>query len=203
MFLKSFFTCAAAVVFAASVSAQDAKSELKLGRLDVKVEQQFTPQLTATNVVDKRWKPKTWLEIQVDFKATIATKLGGREGTYPLIEIKYFVALAGAKTKDGKQVVLSGTINYKDVPNDESHALAYVSPASLKRLLLKENGGKGDVSVFGVEISAGGTPLSFKSSNGSRFWEAADKISFEEVVMSKDKTPFAPFFGDFDLAVGK
>ncbi|MDB6073060.1 MAG: hypothetical protein JWO89_700 [Verrucomicrobiaceae bacterium] len=183
--------------------SQDAKASIKISRVDVKLEAQFTPLIQASNIVDKRWRPKQWLEVQVDFKSAIARALGGREGTYPSLEIKYFLAFAGVKSADGKQVVGSGTINYKDVAADESHALGFVSPAALKRILQKENGGKADVSVFGVEISGGGEPLAFKSSTGTKFWEAADKISFDECVIPKERTPFAPFWGDFDLQAVK
>jgi len=199
MFLKSLLTSGAACAFAVTLSAQSAKPEIKIDQVDMKVEQQFTPKIEPVNVVDKRWLPKTWLELQVNFKSTIANDLGGRLGTYPSIEAKYFLALSGAKTKEGKQVVLTGTINFKDVPSGDCHLLAYVTPATLKRMLKKENGGKSDVAAFGVEISAGGVLLGGKSSGG-KWWEPADKLSLEEGVLSKDKTPFAPLWGDYDLA---
>lgn len=204
MSLKSLLLCGAVCSLAAALSAQEAKPEIKISQVDMKIDSQFTPQIQATNVVEKRWRPKQWLEVELDFKAAIARSLGGREGTYPALEVKYFAALAGIKTKEGKQVVISGTITYKDVANGENHTLAFVSPASLKRLLQKENGGKGDISVFGCEISAGGEVIGGKSSTGSKWWEAgADKMSLEEVMVSKEKTPFAPFWGDFDLAANK
>lgn len=201
---KSLLLCGVACLFAAAVSAQDAKPDIKISQVDMKIDSQFTPQIQATNLVEKRWKPKQWLEVQVDFKAAIARALGGREGTYPAIEVKYYAALSGVKTKEGKQVVISGTINYKDVANGENHALGFVAPASLKRLLQKENGGKGDISLFGCEITAGSDVLGGKSSTGSKWWEAAaDKMSLEDVIVPKEKTPFAPFWGDFDLSTSK
>jgi len=200
MSLKSFLAASAIFAVAAALPAQDAKKEIKVERVEMNVQQQYTPQLTAINVVDKRWKPKVWLELAVDFKASIARALGGREGTFPSITIKYYAALAGIKTKDGKQVVISGTINYKDVPNDDVHCLGYVAPATLKRLLLKDNISKADVSVSGCEILAGSDVIGGKSSTGAKWWEATDKISFEEAILPKAKTPFAPFWGDYDLA---
>lgn len=203
MFLKSFFVCGAVCICAAAASAQTAKPEIKLGQVEMTVDSQFTPQIQVTNVKDKRWRPKQWLELQVDFKATIARSLGGREGTYPSIDIRYYLALAGKKTSEGKQVVMSGTITYKDVVNGENHALAFITPSSLKRLLEKENGGKADVSVFACEIVAGGEVIAGKSTGPGKWWEATDKISFEEVIVPKEKTPFAPLWGDFDLVTGK
>jgi len=203
MFLKSLFVCGAVCLCATAVSAQAPKAEIKLGQVEMTIDTQFTPQIQATNVKDKRWRPKQWLEIQVDFKATIARALGGREGTFPAIEVRYYLALAGKKTTDGKQVVMSGTINYRDVVNGENHAMAFITPASLKRLLEKENGGKADVSLFACEIVAGTEVLGGKSTGPGKWWEATDKIAFEEVVVSKEKTPFAPLWGDFDLTSGK
>ena len=187
---------------AAVVSAQTTKPDIKLSTVEMSVDTQFTPQIQATNVKDKRWRPKQWLEVQVDFKAAIARSLGGREGTYPNIEIRYFLALAGKKSADGKQVVMSGSISYKDVASGENHAMAFITPSSLKRLLEKENGGKADVSLFACEILAGTEVIGGKSTGPGKWWEATDKIAFEEVVISKEKTPFAPLWGDFDLATG-
>ncbi len=201
MLSKSLIISGALCALAASLPAQDAKKEIKIDQVDMKVEQQFTPQINPVNVVEKRWIPKTWLEAQVNFKATIATALGGRLGTYPTLEAKYYIALAGTKTPEGKQIVLTGTIVYKDVPSGDCHLLAYVAPSTLKRVLKKESTGKPEIAAFAVELSAGGALMGGKSSGG-KWWEPADKLAFEDVVLSKDKTPFAPLWGDFDLAAG-
>ena len=207
MSLKSLSACGLVCLFGTFVHAQNAPdptAEIRLSTVEMNLESQNTPQIQAVNVKDKRWKPKSWLEVQVDFKTQIARTLGGREGTYPSIDIKYFLAVSGKKDKDGKQVVLSSTISYKDVPNGDCHALAFVTPATLKRLLEKENGGKADIAQFGCEITAGGKVIGGKSSTGGKWWEQnADKISTEDSLLPKDKTPFSVLWGDYDLATSK
>ena len=104
MSLKTLLTGVFVCLLASAVRAQDAddsKAEIRLTRVEMSIEAQPTPQIMATNVKEKRWKPKNWLEVQVDFKAQIARSLGGREGVYPSIEVKYFLALAGKKNKEG------------------------------------------------------------------------------------------------------
>jgi hypothetical protein len=86
--------------------------------------------------------------------------------------------------------------------------LAFVSPSTLKRILQKDNGGKGDVVAHGVEVLVGGKRVASGSSTGSPWWFDAntqalsDKFAFEDgAVLPKSKTPFAPFWGDYDLPV--
>lgn len=195
------------VLAAQSVGAQDA-TQVKVEVKGVKLEQQQTPQVQALNIVDKKWRPKNWLEIEVAFDIKLARDAGGRAGSLGAMEVKYFIGL-NQKSEDGKNVVLTGMMNYKDVPADEMCVgLAFVSPSTLKRILQKDNGGKGDVVAYGVEVLVGGKRMGLGSSTGSPWWFDAttqalsDKFAFEDnAVMPKSKTPFAPFWGDYDLPV--
>ncbi len=193
---------------AGALCAQDA-TQVKVDVKGVKLEQQQTPQIQATNIVDKRWRPKNWLEIEVAFDIKLARDVGGRKGSLDAMQVKYFVGL-NAKDDTGKNIVLTGTMNYKDVPADTtSFGLAFVSPSTLKRVLLKDNGGKSDVQAYGVEVLVGGQRVAFGSSPGSSPWwfdpstqGLSDRFAFEDgAVLSKAKTPFAPFWGDYDLPV--
>lgn len=189
------------------VGAQDA-TQVKVEVKQVKVEQQQTPQVQALNIVDKKWRPKNWLEIEVAFDIKLARDAGGRSGSLGAMEVKYFIGL-NQKSEDGKNVVLTGTVSYKDVPADTAcFGLAFVSPSTMKRILQKDNGGKGDVVAYGVEVLVGGKRMALGSSTGSPWWfDAAtqglsDKFAFEDsAVLPKSKTPFAPFWGDYDLPV--
>jgi hypothetical protein len=189
------------------VGAQDA-TQVKVEVKGVKVEQQQTPQVQALNIVDKKWKPKNWLEIEVAFDIKLARDAGGRSGSLAAMDVKYFIGL-NQKSEDGKNVVLSGTMSYKDVPADTAcFGLAFVSPSTLKRILQKDNAGKGDVVAHGVEVLVGGKRVASGSSTGSPWWFDAntqglsDKFAFEDgAVLPKSKTPFAPFWGDYDLPV--
>jgi hypothetical protein len=173
---------------------------------NVKVDQQQTPQVQAMNLVDKKWRPKNWLEIETAIDLKLARDAGGRKGSLEAMEIRYYIGL-NQKSEDGKNVVLSGTVNYKDVPADTtSFGLAFVSPSTLKRILMKDNGGKSDVVAHGVDVFVGGTRVGFGSSTSNPWWWDAgtqclsDKFSFQDgTVLPKLKTPFAPFWGDYDL----
>jgi hypothetical protein len=178
------------------------KKALRIEFKDVKLESQPTPQIEARNIVDKRWKPKTWLEVDVDFEIKLPTT-EGREATYPALTVNYFMVL-NATTKSGNHPMLKGSVTYSNVPGHEKvHALAFISPATLKAALRKENGNKGDVMAYYVEI-VGGEEKAFKSNGpgANKWWEDPEKSKLEVIdgaILGKDKTPFAPFWGDYDL----
>jgi hypothetical protein len=180
-------------------------------RIDVKkvdLGVQQTPQMQAPNLVDKRWKPKNWLELEAQLDIKLAPVAGGRKGSLDAMQVKYFIAL-NQKDDQGKNIVLSGTIDYKNIPADQTAiALAFVAPSTLKRVLMKDNGGKNDVAAYGIEVLVGGERLAFNSSQGGPWWHdpatqsLSNKFTFDEgSVLPKSKTPFAPFWGDYDLPV--
>lgn len=199
------FYTAAAALFSLSAAAQDA-AQVKFDLKGIKLEQQQTPQIQATNIVDKKWRPKNWLELEMAFSIKLARDAGGRDGSLAAMDVKYFVGLS-QNSAEGKPIVLSGTVSYQNIPAAEDcFALAFVSPSTLKRALQKDNGSKGDVRAYGVEVSIGGTVVAVQSSTGSPWWVDSNKqpdstkFSFEEGgVVGKSKTPFAPFWGDYDV----
>lgn len=172
---------------------------LKIGQVD-------TPQFQAGNVGEKRWRPKTWLEVDMEFDIKLPQALGGRNASQDLLQVNYYVAL-NATTKDGKRIVIKGTFDYVDVPASETcHALAYVSPASLRRLLQKDNfSAASDVQGWGVEVLVGGTRVAGESSiGGGPWWEKTDLLSIEsDVMLSKRETPFSILWGDYDVSTKK
>jgi hypothetical protein len=203
---KSLLAALGALFVTGSAMAQaPGAQQIRIKVKDLKFEQQQTPQISATNIVDKRWRPKTWIEVDVGMDVDIARDLGGREGSFPGIEVKYYVGVTKT-TKEGKTIVLTGQISYVNVPNGESHALAFVSPSTLKRVLQKDNGNKADIGAVGIEVSAGGQVVAFQSSTGTPWWmdpatkQPLDKFAYEDgAVLGKSETPFAPFWGDYDL----
>ena len=183
-------------------SAQDAPGgkQVKVGFSKVAFESQPTPQIQATNIVDKRWKPKTWLEIDSEFEIKLPTA-EGREASFPALTINYFLVL-NATSKDGKRMLLKGSVTYSNIPGHEKvHALAFVSPATLKAALKKDGGGKADVAGYYIEITGGGeTEFKLQGGSGAKWWEKLDNFTvIDSAILGKDKTPFAPFWGDYDL----
>jgi hypothetical protein len=176
---------------------------IKLSVSKVNLEAQNTPQIQAANIVDKRWKPKTWLELDTEFDIKLPRTEGGEKGTYPALEFKYYLVL-NASAKDGKRIMLTGTVNYQNIPaDDKCHALAFVSPAVLKRALMKDQpASKADVVAFAVEIVAEGQVVGGKAEGpgAGKWWEDATKFStIDGAVTGKDKTPFNVFWGDYDV----
>ena len=191
-------SCFGALTFSMSF-AQDASQEIRVKKVKAVVAPQMTPNIQAQFVTEKRWKPKTWIEIDTQFEVELARALGGEQASYGALEFKYYLA-TNAKDKEGKTIVLSGTINYTNVPAGENHALAYISPASLRSALKKEDGGKNDIVAYAVAVSAGGTLLAGDSSMNGRWWEDATKVAIiDGQVVPKGKTPFAVLWGDYDV----
>lgn len=210
MKLKILFALAAATLFAAhNAQAQDASQQVRVKVKKMDVAQQYTPDYKGTGVTEKRWRPKQWLEIDTEIDVDVARDLGGKEGTYPALDFKYFVAL-NAKNKEGKTIVLTGKVTFENIPaskgGDYSHTLAYVTPATMKGVLKKDLVGKADVAAAGVQIEAGGTVLAAHADKGAIWWIGADKqpdqtkFEFQDGgVIPKSKTPFAPLWADYDL----
>lgn len=189
------------------VNAQaDPTKEIKVDLKSCKLDQTYTPDFGVPNVTQKRWRPKQWVEVETIIDIKLAPELGGRDGTYPSLTFKYYVGFS-KQTKERKNIVLTGTVNYANIPASEaSVALAYITPATLKRVLEKDNAGKNDITAHGIEIQAGGQTIVVHSSTGSPWWINADKqpntdrFEFQDGgVLPKAKTPFSVLWADYDL----
>ena len=170
----------------------------------VQVEEQQTPQFNVSNIKMKRWEPKNWIEIDVEFDIKLPEAAGGRKGTYPGMQLNIYVALQHT-TKDGKREVITGTLDLVDISADQPcHALAYISPATLKAIFQKDNvTASSDIQGWGVELVAEGKVIAFKSSLSNKpWWENKDPLSLMTgMLLNKMQTPFANVFGDYDVPV--
>lgn len=207
MKITSLFSAAVILLLASAAHAQqDVNKQVRVKIKEIRMEHQYTPDFKPQGVTEKRWRPKQWLEFDGEIAIDLANDLGGKDGTYPALEFKYYIGM-NQKTKEGKTIVLTGTVNYLNVPASEpSHVLAYVTPATLKRVMLKDNAGKADVGAYGAEVRAGGQVVVVSSSNGKPWWVDASnqpdstKFEFQDgAVISKAKSPFASLWGDYDL----
>lgn len=211
---KILFALASATLLGAmTAQAQDPNSDVRVKVKKLELAQQMTPDYAPRGVTEKRWRPKQWLEIDTEIDVDILSKeLGGREGVYPSLEFKYFIGF-NEKNQEGKNIVLTGTLTFENIPASKggsySHALAYITPATLKGVLKKDQVGKADVQAVGLEIHAGGKMLTgaFYSDKGQPWWvdratsQPNDKVfAFQDGgVIPKSKTPFAPLWADYDL----
>jgi hypothetical protein len=203
--MKRLVICSlAALAFGGHAIAQ-APATAPAVKVDIKkvaVAEQGTPDVPAGNVTPKRWRPKKWLELDVEFEIKVPQDAGGRNGTYGALQMNVFLALQHT-TKDGKKEVIKGTLNLSNIPAGEScHALAYVSPASLRAIFQKDNVlATSDVQGWGVEFIADGQRVAGDSSLGKQpWWEKAESFSFiDGVLLAKSESPFALLFGDYDV----
>ena len=203
--MKRLVICSlAAMAFSGHAIAQ-APATLPAVKVDIKkviVAEQGTPDVSAGNVTPKRWRPKKWLELDVEFDIKVPQDAGGRNGTYGALQLNVYLALQHT-TKDGKREVIRGTLNLSNIPAGEPcHALAYVSPASLRAIFQKDNVlATSDVQGWGIEFIADGQTIVADSSLGKQaWWSKAENFSFiEGVLLAKSESPFALLFGDYDV----
>lgn len=170
----------------------------------VEVQEQQTPMLEVSNIKMKRWTPKNWIELDVEFDIKLPETAGGRKGTYAGMQLSIYVAL-NHTTKEGKREVITGTLDLVDIAADEPcHALAYISPASLKSIFQKDLvTATSDIQGWGVEFVAEGKVIAAKSSLGNKpWWENKETFSMMQgLLLNKMQTPFANVFGDYDVPV--
>ncbi len=188
----------------AQAPAGESAPEIKAKVKNVKLAEQQTPMFNVGNVRDKRWRPKNWIEVDVEFEIDLPQKAGGNKGTYPALTLNLYLAL-NHKDVDGKRTVLEGSLNLVNVPaGEECHALAYVSPATMKLIFLKDNVlVSTDVQGYGVEIVAEGQRIAGESKPVSGpWWEASDQLAIQQgSILHKSQTPFAVLWGDYDIPV--
>ncbi len=207
--MTRFFTISlAALTLIGSASAQ-APAEAPKVKVDVKkvtVTEQQTPQFAPNNVKDKRWRPKNWVEVEVDFDVKLPVDAGGRKGTFGSMQLVIYLALQHS-TKDGKREVIKGTLNLINIPAGDCHALAYVSPADMKAIFEKDNVlATSDIQGWGVEFLVDGKVVTGDSSLGKQPWwsQTPDKFQMlEGLLVSKADSPFAILWGDYDVPVAK
>lgn len=193
-----------AVILHAQAPAGDGKARIIVDIKKVDVKEQPTPQFNAGNVNEKRWRPKTWIEVDVEFNIKLPPESGGRDGTFPAMQMNVYLPLQHT-TKDGKREVLQGTLDLINIPADgDCHALAYVSPATMKLIFQKNNiAAVTDVQGWGVEVIIDGDRRAHAASIGKDpWWEKQDSFAFlTGTILPKMKTPFASLWGDYDVAV--
>ncbi|WP_038158715.1 Amuc_1102 family pilus-like protein [Verrucomicrobium sp. BvORR106] len=180
--------------------AQDAPT-VKVDVKDMKVQQQQSPQISASNVTDKRWRPKNWLEVDLAFEAKKNNLPGDRSPFIESLEVKFYVAL-NKQDATGKYILLTSSTTFLNVMSKEvSHAMVFAPPQALSRLLEKTEFATADAKAWGVEINHNGQLVGGFSSQGGKFWEAgAEKFAVTDgVLLPKAKTPFAVLWGDYDL----
>lgn len=201
----SFHLAIACAILSMSAAFGQTPEEVKAKVKGVKTQAVQTPDFVVGNGGNvKRWKAREWFEIDAEFEIDLANSAGGRDGTLDVIQVNMYVAL-NAKDDTGKRYVARATQAFNDVPSgEESHVLFFISPSTLKRLFKKDNFlPTSDVQGWGIELVVGGKVLAADSSLGNQpWWEQTESFAMVDgVLVTKNKTPFAPLWGDYDLGV--
>jgi len=206
--MKSFSLILASLLFACAAHAQTSSGadKVKLRIKNVTVEEQPTPQYSVSNIKMKRWEPKNWIELDVEFDIKLPEDAGGRKGSLAGIQLNLYVALQHMnKETPPKREVLTGTLDLVEIPADQPcHALAYISPATMKSIFLKDTTtASSDIQGWGVEFVVEGKVIAAKSSVGNKpWWENKDAFALlTGMLLNKNQTPFAFAFGDYDVPV--
>lgn len=204
--MKALCTALASLTLLAIAAQGQTAPAVKINAKKLKVSEVETPQFQASNVGEKRWRPKKWLELDLEFEIRLPASEGGRSGTLDSMTVNYYLAF-NATSKDGKREVLKGSFNYVDIPAGETnHALAFVSPASLRNILQRDGfTAASDIQGWGYEVLVGGERVAGDSSlGGGPWWEKADALNISEgSLLMKQETPFAILWGDYDVSAKK
>lgn len=190
---------------AIDLHAQATPPAVKVNLKRTTVGEQPTPQYNAGAVKEKRWRPKNWIEVDVEFDIKVPAEAGGNKGSYGALKVNIYLATQHVN-KEGKRTVLKGSFDVVSIPAGESsHVLAYVSPANLRAIFQKDNvTASSDIQGWGVEVLADGQRVAGDSSLGKEAWWETKKDAFEiseGMLVHKSKTPFSILWGDYDLPV--
>lgn len=199
-----FATLLFAIATTSSIWSQNA-DEVKIDIKGVKTQGLQSPEFNINSAgALKRWKAKEWLEVDIEFDAKLAPSAGGRDGVLEAAQVNLYVALQ-ATDENGKRYVAKASQNFVNISaDDESHVLFFMAPATLKKLLKKDNFlPTSDVQGWGVEVVVGGEVKAFDSSLGKNPWwqDTSNFAVLDGVLVTKNKTPFSPLWHDYDLQV--
>ncbi len=198
--MKSHFIALSFFVLVASAIRAQTPPAVKVDVKAPKIINIQTPQFQAGNTPARNWRPKEWLEVDLELSIKLPPAAGGRNGSLPAMTINFYIAMNAQK--EGKYQLLKGSLNYVDIPAGERcHALAYVSPATLRRVLEKDNFTAGsDMKAYAIEVVVDGQVIAGDTSVPGMWWEKTDSfISSESVILARKETPFDILWGDYDL----
>jgi hypothetical protein len=187
----------------AAPAAAGKEKLVDISKVDINI--QKTPQIQATNVKDKRWTPKDWIEIEVEATAELSkTEKDKSRKTYDEVTFKYYAYLTGSSAK--KSRVLTGEIVHVNVPIKEKiHSVAYITPSQLQKVTEATATGPANptmVKAWGVQVLIDGQEVGRKTSDSNKEWWSNPSLPPQEAaLLNQADTPFAPLWGDFHLEI--
>jgi hypothetical protein len=155
---------------------------------------QQTPQFNVSGPKDKRVSPQEWLEIEVELDLETVNKSGFLEQ----LDTTFYIALKDAVAN--KAIILEDKITFLEVNarDRKTWLVAYVSPATLARVLQKTKPSVSDVEFAAVSISGPGLRQTVENSTGGpkEWWKSGTAERRNNLILPKSKTAFAPLWWD-------
>ncbi len=169
---------------------------------DPKFEGIPSPQIS-TGGVEKRFKPKDWLEVEVKF--SVEPNRGVKEpadGYYDNVTIKWYVATENKEAKNF--ILISKEVNHVNIPvGEDVYSSVYLSPSGVKRLSGGDSVGNSTIKFLGGEISYQGRPLArFTNHENSGWpknpwWQSPNLVPSSKIPLyNKNETPFKNLWWD-------
>ncbi len=147
---------------------------------------------------EKKWKPKDWLEMEVDFNITNAKPMP-KDGFVDSLTVKWYVAV---KNPAGKgTLLLEKEIEHVNIRMNETlYSSVYLSPAAIMRLSGSDRASKSVIEQVGGEIFYKGTKVAQFSSRGkgkNQWWSSASLARSQKIPLrDKSETPFKFLYWD-------
>ncbi|MEJ6648636.1 MAG: hypothetical protein QNL24_15085 [Akkermansiaceae bacterium] len=147
--------------------------------------------------VNKKFKPKDWLEIEVRFKVQ-KLKSPPKDEYLDSVDVKWWIVVKG---QDRKAYLMEKVVNHVNIPVDEEMiASVYISPNTLRRITGSSSAGKSDLEAVGGEILYNGEMVGFFTHGQRKGWWREDLKSVERTskfpLLNKSETPFQTLWYD-------
>jgi len=149
---------------------------------------------------DKSFRAKEWLEVEAKVIVEMAPE--PKSKTADEITVKWYIAVANPDQR-GTFLLFTRDVKHVNVPTgEEIYVSAYLSPASIRRILGDARNPEKAVEVCSYEVIVNGEPKAYATSKATfkhGWWEkGGDKLIRTEVVplLDKSQTPFSIMWWD-------
>lgn len=196
--LRRFFPLLGATLLAAWTVPSAQAQQFKVTGDAPELDSLLSPQLSGAN--SKKFRPKEWLEVEARLMVQMAPE--PKSKTCDSLTVKWYVAVENPE-KRNTFLLFTREVNHVNIPTgEEIYVSAYMSPASIRRLLGEARNPEKAVHVVSYEVLVNGEPKSYNTSKASfkrGWWDAAgERLIRSEVVrlLDKSETPFSIMWWD-------
>ena len=148
----------------------------------------------------KKFRAKEWLEVEARLMVQMAPE--PKSKTADSITVKWYVAVENPEQR-GTYLLFTREVNHVNIPtNEEIYVSAYMSPASIRRILGEARNPEKAVYVVSYEVMINGEPKAYGTTKPTfkhGWWQQGGaKLIRSEVVrlLDKSETPFSIMWWD-------